>query len=62
MVMMGMAPFGGLLAGLAADRFGAPVTVAIGGAICLISAGIFWTQLSGIRVLMRRMIAEQRVL
>jgi MFS family permease len=62
MVMMGMAPFGGLLAGLAADRFGAPVTVAIGGAICLISAGIFWTQLSGIRVLMRRMIADQRAL
>jgi MFS family permease len=60
MMMMGMAPFGGLLAGVAADRLGAPWTVAIGGTICLISAGIFWTQLAGIRVLMHRMLAEQR--
>jgi MFS family permease len=60
MMIMGMAPFGGLLAGVVADRLGAPVTVAIGGAICLISAGIFWTQLAGIRVHMRRMLAEQR--
>jgi MFS family permease len=60
MMMMGMAPFGGLLAGVAADRLGAPVTVAIGGVICLVAAGIFWTQLAGIRVLMRRMLAEQR--
>jgi MFS family permease len=60
MVIMGMAPFGGLLAGLVADRLGAPTTVAIGGVICLISAGIFWTQLAGIRVHMRRMIAEQQ--
>jgi MFS family permease len=60
MMIMGMAPFGGLLAGLVADRLGAPVTVGIGGAICLISAGIFWTQLAGIRVHIRRMLAEQR--
>jgi MFS family permease len=60
MVIIGMAPFGGLLAGLAADRFGAPATVAIGGVICLISAGIFWTQLAAIRVHIRRMLAEQQ--
>jgi MFS family permease len=60
MVIMGMSPFGGLLAGVLADRLGAPTTVAIGGAICLITAGVFWTQLAGIRVHMRRMIAEQR--
>jgi MFS family permease len=60
MVIMGLAPFGGLLAGLGADRWGAPATVAIGGVICLISAGIFWTQLAEIRVHMRRMIAQQR--
>jgi MFS family permease len=60
MVIMGLAPFGGLLAGLVADRLGAPATVAIGGVICLISAVIFWTQLAGIRVHMRRMIAEQQ--
>jgi len=60
MVMMGMAPFGGLFAGLLADRLGAPLTVAMGGAVCLISAVIFATQLPGIRVHMRRMLAEQR--
>jgi MFS family permease len=60
MMILGMAPFGGLLAGLVADRVGAPVTVAIGGAVCLVTAGIFWSQLAEIRVRMRRMIAEQR--
>jgi MFS family permease len=60
MVIMGMAPFGGLLAGLLADRFGAPATVTIGGAVCLLAAAIFWTQLAGIRVHMRRMLAEQQ--
>jgi MFS family permease len=59
MMIMGMAPFGGLLAGLVADRLGAPATVAIGGAICLVAAGIFWTQLSGIRMHARRMIAAR---
>jgi len=60
MVMMGMAPFGGLLAGLVADRLGAPLTVTIGGVICLTAAIVFSTQLPGIRIHMRRMIAEQR--
>ena len=60
MVIMGLAPVGGLLAGVVADRLGAPITVAIGGVICLLSAAIFWTQLAEIRVHMRRMIAEQR--
>jgi MFS family permease len=60
MVMMGMAPFGGLLAGLVADRLGAPLTVTIGGVVCLIAAIVFSTQLPGIRVHMRLMIAKQR--
>ena len=60
MMIMGMAPFGGLLAGVAADRYGAPAAVAAGGVICLASAGIFWTQLPEIRVHARRMIAEQQ--
>jgi len=60
MMFMGMAPFGGLLAGLAADRWGAPATVVMGGCICLVSAGIFWTQLPEIRVRVRRMVAVQR--
>jgi MFS family permease len=62
MMVLGMAPFGGLLAGLVADRLGAPITVAIGGVVCLFAAAIFWTQLPEIRVHARRMIAEQRAL
>ena len=60
MVMMGMAPFGGLISGFVADRVGAPMTVALGGGICFLAAAVFWTQLAEIRVHMRRMIAEQR--
>jgi MFS family permease len=60
MMIMGMAPFGGLLAGLVADRLGAPLTVTIGGVVCLIAGIVFSTQLPGIRVHMRRMIAAQR--
>lgn len=60
MVIIGMAPFGGLLAGFVADRFGAQQTVAIGGVVCLIAAGIFWTQLPGIRTHARQMVAAQR--
>jgi MFS family permease len=60
MMMIGLSPFGGLLAGVVADRVGAPITVAIGGVICLFSAAIFWTQLAAIRVCIREMLAEQR--
>ncbi|HUB82811.1 MAG TPA: MFS transporter [Bryobacteraceae bacterium] len=60
MVMMGLAPFGGLLAGFLADGLGAPITVAAGGVVCLLAAAIFWTQLPGIRGHMRQMIAAQR--
>lgn len=60
MMIIGVAPFGSLLAGLVADRLGAPATVAIGGVICLAAAGIFWTQLPQIRVQARRMIAVQQ--
>lgn len=60
MMIMGMAPFGGLLAGIVADRIGAPITVAICGVICLVAAGVFWTQLEEIRAHARRMIAAQQ--
>ena len=59
MVFMGMAPFGALLAGVA-DRVGAPARWLGGGVICLVAAGIFRTQLGGIRVHARRLIANQQ--
>ena len=36
MMFMGMAPFGALLAGALAHRLGAPITVALGGAVCIV--------------------------
>ncbi|HBE73086.1 MAG TPA: MFS transporter [candidate division Zixibacteria bacterium] len=42
-VFMGMMPFGSLLAGAAAQRFGAPAALTAGAAVCLSATGlIFW--------------------
>jgi len=56
MMFMGMAPFGALLAGALAARFGAPATVAAGGALCVAAAGVFRWRLPALRVEARRMI------
>ena len=56
MMFMGMAPFGSLLAGVLAERIGAPETVAAGGAVCVVAALIFRTRLPGLRPEARRMI------
>jgi MFS family permease len=61
MMLMGMAPIGSLLAGAAADRIGAPLTVAAGGGVCTIAAGLFWLRLPHIRVHARKLIAAQQV-
>lgn len=61
MVFMGMAPFGSLLSGAAADRIGAPWTVAAGGLITIGAAAVFWTFLPGIRVGARRLIVAQQM-
>lgn len=49
MSLMGMAPFGSLLAGAVAARIGAPRTVAAGGALCLAGALLFRLRLSSLR-------------
>jgi MFS family permease len=59
MMFMGMAPLGSLFAGAAADRIGAPWTVAIGGAACLIGAGWFALSLPAFRGEARRLIVAQ---
>jgi MFS family permease len=61
MMLMGMAPIGSLLAGAAADRIGAPLTVAVGGAVCAMAACLFWLRLPYIRVHARRLIAAQQL-
>lgn len=49
MMFMGMAPIGALLAGGAADVIGAPMTVAAGGALCILAAFWFRRRLPRIR-------------
>jgi MFS family permease len=51
MAFLGMAPFGSILAGALANRVGAPRTVMISGAICIVGAGWFASQLGTIREL-----------
>ena len=41
MMFMGTMPLGALLAGAVTERLGAPSTVAGGGALCLLGAGLF---------------------
>lgn len=50
---VGMAPFGSLLAGALAHWIGAPRTVMMNGAVCILGAVWFWTQLPKIRKDMR---------
>ena len=59
MMFLGMAPFGGLSAGYAAEHIGAPATVAGGGAICLIAAILFRLHLPSVRGEARALIVAQ---
>jgi MFS family permease len=56
MMFMGMAPFGALLAGTFAHHLGAPVTVALGGVICMVAAMMFGLRLPAFRREARQMI------
>jgi MFS family permease len=59
MMFMGMAPIGALLGGALAHRLGAPTTIAIGGAACILSAVWFGRQLPALRIEARRLIVAQ---
>jgi len=50
---VGMAPFGSLLAGALAHWIGAPRTVMLTGACCILGAAWFWSQRSAIREVVR---------
>jgi len=59
MMFMGVAPFGALGAGAAADRLGAPLAVAIGG-VAAIGGGLFFAvRLPRLRVSARALLAAQ---
>jgi MFS family permease len=59
MMLMGMAPMGSLFAGVAADQLGAPLTVGIGGAVCLIGSAMFISGLTKFRGAARALIVAQ---
>jgi MFS family permease len=61
MMFMGMAPFGALFAGWVAERIGAPETVAGGGLVCLVAAGVFSLRLPSIRAEARQLIVAQEM-
>jgi MFS family permease len=56
MMLMGMAPMGALLAGTLAHHLSAPITVALGGAVCIVAAFVFWLRLPVFRREARQMI------
>jgi len=58
----GVAPFGSLIAGAAASRIGAPYTLMIGGAICVVGAGLFALQLPAIKRLIRPIYAQMGII
>ena len=59
MMFLGMAPFGALFAGLLANRLGAPLTVALGGIVCIAGAAIFRSKLPAVRAEGRELILAQ---
>jgi len=53
MAFMGTAPFGSLLAGGLAGKFGAPATLMIGGTFCILGGILFACKLSALREMVR---------
>ncbi len=62
MAFQGVAPFGSLAAGAVASRIGAPITLTIGGAICVLGAALFASQLPAIRKLIRPIYIQMGIL
>jgi MFS family permease len=62
MAFMGTTPFGALAAGALAGRIGAPHTIMLGGATCLIGAAIFLRGLPALRAQVRPIYIERGIL
>jgi hypothetical protein len=62
MAFMGMAPFGSLLAGTMAHKFGAPMTVIVNGAAILLGAAWFFTQRPALRRTIRPIYLEMGII
>jgi len=61
MMFMGLAPIGSLLAGMLAGYLGPPETIAVGGAVCIGGALVFWLSLPGMKWQARRMIVSMQM-
>jgi MFS family permease len=62
MAFVGMAPFGSLLSGALAHRFGAPHTVMMTGSVCVLGSVWFTTQLKSVRDVMRPIYVEMGIM
>jgi MFS family permease len=62
MAFLGVAPFGSLMAGALASKIGAPLTVIVGGVLCIVVALWFAMQLKTIRSLVRPIYQELGIL
>lgn len=62
MAFLGTAPLGSLLAGVAADRIGAPRTILMGGIACIAAGLWFATRLPSIRTLLRPIYVQKGIL
>ena len=62
MAFLGMAPFGSVLAGALADRFGAPTMVAISGGCCIAGSVLFALNLGAIRAKVRPVYVQKGIL
>jgi MFS family permease len=62
MAFLGTTPIGSLLGGIAADRIGAPATVAFGGVVIIISGAWFAYVLPTLRVLVRKIYVQRGII
>ncbi|HWH76604.1 MAG TPA: MFS transporter, partial [Candidatus Binatus sp.] len=62
MMIVGMAPFGSLLAGWSADQVGAPIVVAIGGSVCAVAGMVFARQLPRLREAARPILVARGII
>ena len=56
--ILGFLPFGSIIAGSMAEFIGAPVTLIIGGIICLVAAFDFYRKLPALRKVIRPIFVE----
>ena len=62
MAFLGTAPIGSLLAGVAADRIGAPMTILFGGVACIAGGTWFALRLPALRAILRPIYVEKGIL